>query len=148
MGSSPLIGAGASTILGMAGAQSEAAGKEAAFKYNAAMKERQATATIAQAQEDERRQRVEGTQAIGSIRAAVGASGVQLEGSALDVLESSAANAERDSLTVRHQGQMKAWALKSGASLDLYQGNQAVEAGKWASAGALLNGGTKIAGMV
>ncbi len=146
MAAAPLIMMGASTVLGMQGAQQEAAGKEAAAKYNAAMKQKQADSVIAQSQEDERRLRIEGTKAIGGIRATVGASGVQMEGSALDVLESSAANAELDALTVRHQGQMKAWAYKSGANLDLYQGAQSKAAGEIGAASALLGGGSKMAG--
>lgn len=137
---------GLSTVVGMAGAQQQAAAQQAAANYNASIKNQQATAAIAQSQEDERRQRIQGRLALGGIRSGVAASGIQMEGSALDVLESSASNAELDALTIRHQGQMKAWAYKAGANLDLMSGQQAEEAGKYAAASTLLRGAAGIAG--
>lgn len=137
--------AATSAFVGMAGAQNQAAGSAAAAAYNATVKGYQAEAAVRQSQEDERRLRVEGKHALGAIRAGVAASGVQMDGSALDVLEMSASNAELDALTVRHQGQMKAWALKAGASLDLLEGQNALTAGNFAAAGYLLKGGTAAA---
>ncbi len=139
---------GASTLVGMAGANSQAAGQQAAANYKAAVGRQQATMDLAQAAEDERRGRIAGKASLGAIRSGVAASGVQLEGSALEVLESSASNAELDALTIRHQGQMKAWAHMAGAELDMLEGRNAREAGNFASAGYLLKGAGAAASMM
>lgn len=126
--------------VGMAGAQSQAAGAQAAANYNASVKNQQANAAIAQSVEDERRMRINARSQLGGIRAGIGASGITSEGSALEVLQNSASNAELDALTIRHQGEMKAWAYRAGANLDLFQGEQARQKGNFESAGYLLKG--------
>ncbi len=146
MAAAPLIMAGVSTAVGMAGSANQAAGAQAAAGYNAAVKEQQATAAVAQSAEDERRLRISSRSQLGGIRNAIGASGIQTEGSALEVLQSSASNAELDALTVRHQGQMKAWAYRAGANLDLFQGEQAKTQGDFAATGYLLKGLSSAAG--
>ncbi len=71
--------------------------------------------------EDERRLRIQNKQQLGDIRANYGASGVTLEGSPLDILQQSAANAELDALTVRHQGAVRAWAYQNEARVEQFQ---------------------------
>ena len=46
------------------------------------------------------------------------ASGVSMEGSALDVLEFSAANAELDALTIRYESEMEARSYRKEADLE------------------------------
>lgn len=75
---------------------------------NAAQAEENARLTIDQAHKDEIRLRVQGRKVLGDMRAAYAASGVTMDGSALDVLYDSAANIEMDALNIRHQGEMKA----------------------------------------
>ena len=140
MAAAPMIIGGVSSIAGMAGAQVESAQKQQASNYNAAMKMQQAEGAVAQANEDARRVRVQGKQALGGIKAAVGASGIQMDASALDVLETSASNNELDALTVKHSGEMKAWAYKAGAKLDLLESENTRVKGNLASANYLLQG--------
>lgn len=79
-----------------------------ASRYNEGIAIASAEQAIIQGREMERRQRVLGRQILGSIKAEYAASGVALEGSALDVLEASAATAELDALTIRYESKVRA----------------------------------------
>lgn len=131
---------GVSTGVGMAGSLREGQSAQAAANYNAAVQEQQAQITEAQAAEEERRQRAMARKVIGQGRANVGASGIQMEGSPLDVLEESAANAELDSLTIRNQGQLKAWAYRAGANMERFKGESAMDAANFKATAYLLKG--------
>jgi len=130
-----------SGVAGIAGqAQQEAAAAQAA-NYNAQVQQQQATMAIQQAAEEERRARISGKKQIGAQRANISASGLQLEGSALDVLEESANNAELDALNIRHGGQMKAWSARAGAQLDTMRASSAVEGARIGAVSTLLGAG-------
>jgi|SRR3954469_528725 len=106
---------------GINNAIQEANLKEAANDFNAKKNEEQAQLTLSQSAEDERRARIQSQQALGDMRANYSASGVTLEGSPLDALRFSAENAELDALTIRHQGDVKAWAYRNNATLDKFE---------------------------
>ncbi|TXG77625.1 hypothetical protein E6Q11_02530 [Candidatus Dojkabacteria bacterium] len=113
----------------------------AAGQYNADMNQRAADQTRATAAEEERRLRIQSRKQLGDIRANYGASGVGLEGSALDVLEESASNAELDALTVRHAGETRARAFEAQANLERFRGRNARTAGYLGAATTLLKFG-------
>jgi len=85
------------------------------------------------ARENARRQNIEARKRIGLMRANYGASGVSIEGSPLDVLEESAANAELDRLTILHGGSIEAGRYRAA-------GNAALIGGIGSAAGDLLSG--------
>jgi len=74
------------------------------------------------ARENARRQSVEARKRIGLMRANYGASGVSIEGSPLDVLEESAANAELDRLTILHGGSVEAGRYRAAGKAAFAQG--------------------------
>lgn len=119
---------------------------EEAAKYNATMSRNNADAALTQAkmQEDEARRKSRGQ--LGQIRANYAASGVQLEGSPLDVLEMSAKNAEMDALTIRYSGDLRARGLNNEANLYEMEGRNAIESSLWAAGGTLLRGAASAAG--
>ena len=87
----------------------------------------------------------------GQQRAAIGQAGIAYEGSALDVLGQSAANAELDALNIRYRGDLDATnylnqaglyqAQKQGA---LLSADNAEEAGLYGAATSLLGGAAKM----
>jgi hypothetical protein len=82
-------------------------------------------------------------QRMGANRAAIGASGVTMDGSALDILESNAAQEELDALMIRWNGANVSGDLMSNAGLQRAQGANA-QTGSYIGAGsALLLGGSK-----
>lgn len=85
----------------------------------------------------EARQRQLSYKMLSSMRAGYGASGVTLEGSPMDVLENSAANAELDALLIRHRGQVEKISHQYQASSDRYAGHASATAG-------LIKGGLSI----
>lgn len=144
--------AGAASGLAIAGgaiqakaALDEGQAQAAAAQYNYQEALNNAAESRAQSVEEARRLRVIGRKQLGSIRAAAGGSGVALEGSAMDVLEESAANAELDALTIRHAGEVKAVGYENAARLEKYRGRAALEQAQLRSAAAILGAGGQAA---
>ena len=131
------------TVVGVIGAIRQGNSQANAYQYNAAQATNQATYATQAAAENERRQRILSRQAIGGARAGYGASGVTLEGTPLDVLESSAANAELDALTIRHQGALAAAGYTNTANLDTFSASGARTGGYISAADELLKGGIR-----
>jgi len=135
----------------------QANAQASAQRYNAGLKQREvaiaeanADLTRQQTNENERRHRTLARKKLGSLRANLGASGVTIDGSALDVLEESAANAELDALTIRHEGKLKELSqrnqgLTSRADSELLKSSASSTetSGYMSAAGTLLSGGTK-----
>jgi hypothetical protein len=113
--------------------------------YNAALYAQNAEVTRQKAQMDENRQRRLATQRAGANVAAVGASGIDLSGSALDVLESNAAQEELDALIIRWNGATAAQSLEARGSLARAQGRAAQTQGYIGAGASLLLGGVKAA---
>lgn len=117
-----------------------------AGEYNAQMAEMNAELTLKQAAEEETKFRSMFKRQLGDMRASVGASGVQLEGSPLEVMQDSIAQAELDATAIKTQGQRRAWALRSEAALQRYQGAAAQQGAMFGAAGSLLSAGGHAAG--
>lgn len=122
------------------GAANQAAAQYEASQFNAKMARQNAALTRRQTVEEERRVRLYGAKDLGDIRSSYGASGVALEGSALDVLQESARNVERDALNVRHQGEMQAQIYDLEANAAISSGRAARTQGALSVAGTLLGG--------
>jgi hypothetical protein len=146
MAAAPIILAAAGSGMQAAGAIQEGNAQYAASQYNIEVNNQNAQEARQQAAEEERRARVMSRKQIGQSRASIGASGIQLEGSPLDVLEESAATAELDALTIRHSGEVKALGFDRDSKLEAFKGKQARQAGYMKAASALISGGTKTAG--
>lgn len=84
-------------------------------------------------------------QQLGAIRAAVGASGVTMEGSPLDVLEASVSEAELDAQRLRYSGELRARGYENEAVLYEMESETAKTSGYFNSASALLTGGAQAA---
>lgn len=88
-----------------------------AAEYNAQIERLNATIARQNAAEAERRFRRMSKKRMGSMRAARGASGLALDGSALDAMADSAMQEELDALTVRYQGEMQARTHEANARM-------------------------------
>lgn len=133
----PIIG----SVVSAQGAQDAADAKASAANFNASVNLTNADQAIQQSVEEQRKQQVFSSQQIGEARANYGASGVSsASGSALDALQQSNRNAALDSLQIKHAGDMKAWAYKSGATLDQMQASASKTAGSYGVASALFGG--------
>lgn len=91
-----------------------------ASDYNAQLNLQNAEQFRLQYAENERRLRVKQAKERGAIRAGFGSSGLQITGSALDVLAEAAATHELDALTIRHEGEVKAIAEENDAKLNRF----------------------------
>lgn len=136
----PLILKGLGIALPVFGKFQEARAARAAAEYNARMAEMNAIQAEQQAAAEEDRQRRLSYKQLSAMRAGYGAAGVSIEGSPLDVLEESAANAELDALTIRHAGQVRATAFRQEAALERMRGRAEYRAGLLGAASSLLSG--------
>jgi hypothetical protein len=116
---------------------------KAVGEYNAALGLQNAAIARDQAQADAASQERHSTRVIGAMRAGYGASGVTLEGSPLDVLESSAAEAELDRQNILYRGELRALGYNSGAELDRMRGSSGQQAGYFGAASSILMGGAR-----
>lgn len=122
------------------GAMQQANAQAEASQYNAALSERNAIVTRGQTDADVAAFRQQTTLREGSLIAAYGAAGVTDEGSPLDVLGMSAANAKRDELMLQYKGDLASLGYRETATLNRMQGKQAIEGGNYQAASSLLTG--------
>ena len=132
----PIIGMAFSAI----GALSSGAAQNRAANYNAAAAERNATVSRQAAAADAALIGRRSRQQIGAARAAYGAAGVAIEGSPLDVLEQSAAEAEMDKLNISYKGELQAMGYDDTAALSKSRAQDATTAGIFGAGKAVLIG--------
>lgn len=116
-----------------------------AARFNAESSMQNATLSRAQAAEDAKRFKLTIKRQMGDMRANIGASGLTLDGSALDVLEDSAAQADLDARTIVHQGELKAYGFERDAQMQMAQGNSAVRGSYYGAAASILSAGGNVA---
>lgn len=121
-----------------------------AQRYNAAIAENNAKASAEQANAAEEAQRRKAAAIRGEAMAAIGQSGTGYDGSNLDMLRQSSANAELDALNIRYQGQMNYSGLMAQSEMEqraaLQSGRNASDAraaGYVGAATSLLSGAAK-----
>jgi hypothetical protein len=134
------VGTGLSVVSSLA--QGQAARRAA--DYNAALYERNAQVAQQRAAVDEARQRRLAAMRAGANRAAIGASGVAVEGSPLDILESNAAQEELDALMIRWNAANAASDARASGELARATGRSAQTQSFLQAGSALLLGGAKV----
>jgi hypothetical protein len=127
------VSAATTAITAVAAIQQGQAQKKMA-NYNARLAEDSAHFQAGRQQDKVRR-------VMGAARVAVNKSGIAMSGSPLDVLADSAMQAELDRQAILRQGAAQ-------AAMDRLGGNQAMQAGYFGAATALLSGASKAAGSV
>jgi hypothetical protein len=130
----------AGTAVQAIGAIQQGNAAKAAADYNASMLDRNAEIERSQANQREEAKRREVRQVLGQQRAAFAQSGGGMEGSAADVMQQSAINAELDALTLRYEGDIRARGMESEARMERFAGKQAQKAGYFKAAGSILSG--------
>jgi len=139
---SPLFMA-ASTAFSVLGAISSANAESNAAKYNAAVSKQNAQIARDQAVSDIDRQRRVAYRTQGQAVANYGASGVTLEGTPLDVLEQSAAEAKLDELNIKYNSELQALGFENTARLDRQRASNARTSGLLKAGTSLLLGASK-----
>lgn len=113
-------------------------GAAAAAKYNARQALIQGQLARQQADYEAARNQEDADQAIGAAKANVGASGIALQGSALDVIAQSSADAALDSKAIRRQGRLQQLGYQAEAQLQRSQGRAAKREGIFGAGTSLL----------
>ena len=123
------------------GTYQSAQAKSRAADYNRNISLQNAEISKQQTQADLISLRKKQYRAFGAIRAATGASGVSMEGSPLDVLENSVAEAELDAQRLKYAGELRARGYESDAALYGMESKAAKTAGYFGAASELLMAG-------
>ena len=114
------------------------------MKYNAAVQEVEAINAENAAAYEEKLHRQRGERLLSAQKAAMGASGLGLEGSNLLLLGESAAELEKDALAIRYSGTVEAARARSQAAADRIAGSAAKTAGVFGAGKSILTGASKI----
>lgn len=136
----------ASGAVGAIGAINQGKAAQSAADYNAALAERNATIAKNEAVNREASLRNQNARKLATAAAGFGASGLQMEGTPLDVMEETARVGELDALTTRWQGDVRQDEYKSNAQLERMRGAAAKQSSYTGAAGALLSGVSSAAG--
>lgn len=155
-----VVAAVAGTALSVAGQIQQGKANEAASNYqaqvaanNAQLAKQQAQETNAAGEQQTAIQQMKTRATVGAIRAAEGASGVDVNtGSNVDVRSSAAELGQLDALTIRSNAARQAYGYETGATsfqaqsqLDRATASQAGTAGFFGAAGSLLSGASSVA---
>jgi len=128
------------TLVQAMGAKQSGDAQEKQSRYNRLMALRNAREAREKGLKDESIFRTQATRSLGDMRASYAASGVNFEGSALDVYAESVANVERDALEIKHGSELRARAYESDAYLEGEQGRNARRAGQFGMLSAVMGG--------
>lgn len=140
MGAAGGVASGVGGFLGAVGSLKQAKSEERTHNYNAEQLRYNARAALEKAKKDEETLRISGRKQMGEMRANYGASGVQIDGSALDILEESAVALERDALNIRFAGEQAYYSGMNTAIEEVRLGHEASEAGYYNAVGSMLGG--------
>lgn len=140
----PIAMAAVSALSSAKGQQQQGEQAAAAAQYNADIANRNAAIAIQQGNFDADQQRRKAVLTMGQARALYGASGVTTEGSPLDVLASSAAQAEQDVQTIKYRARLRALGYEDSAGLDSMSADNATSAGFSGAIGSLLGSGASL----
>jgi len=135
-----LVAAAVGTAVTAYGQYQAGQAQERALNYQAAVQERNAQIARQNAEYDAQRQSARLRRAIGSQRAAVLASGIQMEGTALELQQDTVQQAEMDRLAILYGGEINYQNARSEAELSRMQGKAAGQAGTTAAFGTVLGG--------
>ncbi len=129
-----------SAAVGALGAVQEARASAAASEFNAKVADNNAIIAEQNAAAEERRHRRAADREAAGMRARIGAAGVTLEGSPLELLEDQALEAELDALNIRYGGRLQATNYRSQAQLDRSRARSARTQGFISAGTSLLEG--------
>lgn len=117
----------------------------AAHEFNVQLAERDAETARRAAAADEVEARRQAAKRVGSQRAALAASGVDLTGTPLDLLAETAEDDELNALRVRFGGETQAQGFQGRAASERFSGRQAMRAGVIGAVGQGLTGAGNVA---
>lgn len=112
----------AGTAVAVQGQRNAATAANQTAKYNAKIQTQQAAQATTVAAENARRKTRENARILGSQRAAIGASGLSMEGTPLAILGESATTLQRDILDIGFDAQNRVNQLQAGAKMSLWEG--------------------------
>lgn len=136
------------TLSSAAGAKQSANAEAQAAQVNAQVARNNAVVARQQAQADSIMHQRESRRKIGQIAASYGSSGVELEGSPIDILALSASDAELDRQTIIYKGEVRAVGYENDARIQDQAARSARSRGRASASNILIGGAGKVIGML
>lgn len=137
----------ASGVVSAAGAMAQGEAQANAAEYEGLVADRNAKIARNQAAVEQEDQRRENLRQLGAVRAAYGASGIEMSGSPLDVLSDTALEQELDVARIGYRGELKAIGEGDKANLARAEADNARSAGAIGAVGSVLKTGTSLFGL-
>jgi hypothetical protein len=137
-----LFGAGAA--FQSLGVLQQSESQASAYEYNRKVALQNARVVREQGRADAAQQRVVSTKALGAMRANYGASGVAMDGSALDILEESTMQAELENQNILYNAEVQAIGYINQARVYKYAASTTRTGGFLSSAAAALGGAASV----
>lgn len=134
----------ASGVVSAAGAMSAGKAQANAANYEAQLADRNAKIARNQAEAEQEDQRRENIRQRGAIRAAYGASGIEMAGSPLDVLSDTALEQELDVARIGYRGELKAIGEADKAEMARVSASNAKQAGAIGAISAITKTGASL----
>jgi hypothetical protein len=133
-------------VIGAAGHLQAGEMNQQLSEYNARVADLQADDALARGRDLEGRLRLKGKQLIGTQRVRLAAQGIDVtRGSALDVQADTAAELERDIITVRNNAAREAWGYRVQVVDSRFRGEVAQTEAKYGALESLVTGGSRAA---
>lgn len=134
-----LVGTAVAGIVSAVGSIVQGAQQASVARFNQGIARQNAEIATQQAREDAERTRRDTRRRIGSIEAAFGASGIEISGSAFDVIDDNEIEGELDALTVLYRGSLESRRFQTQATDQGFRAQTAQLTGFAGAAGALLS---------
>jgi hypothetical protein len=145
-----IAGAAMSAVSSISQASAASAAAKSAAQasdYNAAIAAQNAQTASEQGNANEEAQRRKARMVMGAQRAALAEAGIGSDGTASDLVEQSAVNAEMDALNIRYGAQLQSTGFLNQSALDMQQAeNQRKQASRATTAGYLNAGASALSG--
>jgi hypothetical protein len=127
-----------------AATQAQAEASARLYEYNAAVARQNAEVARQAAAQEEGEYRKRTRALMGSQIAQFGRAGVTMEGTPLEVLGETAAEAELNAQRLRYRGELEAWKYLSSANISSAQAAQEMAYGEYAGRAGMLGAGTTL----
>lgn len=135
------VASAASSVSQAKAASAQAKSAAQAANYNAAVAAQNAKTALDQGNANEEAQRRKARMVMGTQRAALAEAGIGNEGTASDLVEQSASNAEMDALNIRYEAQLQSTGFLNQSALDTLQAKNARKQASQAMTSGYINAG-------
>lgn len=144
LGTAATVAGSLASVASAAGSLSQGRSQAAIHGYNANVSRQPAAAVQRQTDYAVQQNRAQADRLAGRQRVLIAKSGVDLDGSPLQVMEDTASQVQRDALAIRYAGDVRSAQAESQAALDGMQADSSLTAGYMGAGASVLSGASQL----